>query len=616
MQISAHDLSTFLNSTNALYGEDPNVKSLRQFAHLLQQHKPTNLKYVLPFVFNLKGAPYTLHNHFPFEPMFDLRQPQAQVWRTARQVSKSTSIASRGVLLCNAVPDFTILYLAPLFEMTRRLSNNVVRPFVERSPIKRLWTGINTENNVLQRSFRNFSKMIFSFAYLDVERVRGISADCLFIDEVQDFDPVFIPIVKETMSASKWGLTQYTGTPKTLENTIEGLWQRSSKAEWCIRCEACNHWNIPALSHDLDNMIGENWEEASEEKPAVVCAKCKRSVNPRTGRWVHAEPALRWDFAGYHVPQIIMPMHYADAKKWKILLGKRAGSGNISPHVFYNEVLGESYDVGAKLVTVTDLRNAAVLHKNDLETAKTTIGNYTHRVLSVDWGGGGEDWISFTTVAVLGLSPDGVIDVIYGWRSLRPHDSIYEATEILKLLAAFKCSHLVHDYSGAGNQRHSFIILSGFPEDRIVPISYVRPGVQGLMKFVPATPEHPVNHWRLVKAQSLEMICNLIKLKQIRFFAYDHNGEDDAGLLHDFLTLVAEKSEARFGSDNYTIIRDATSKNPDDFAQAVNMGACALYYMSQRWPNMAQLAQLRVEQAALTAGNELANAWDDLSQQF
>src|SRR5690606_11353452 len=86
-----------------------------------------------------------------------------------------------------------------------------------------------------------------------------------------------------------------------------------------------------------------------------------RPIFPRQGHWLHRYPQRRWTFAGYHVPQIIMPLHYARRDKWAELLAKREGWGNTSRNVFYNEVLGESVDTGQKLVSETELRAASVL---------------------------------------------------------------------------------------------------------------------------------------------------------------------------------------------------------------------------------------------------------------
>jgi hypothetical protein len=72
-------------------------------------------------------------------------------------------------------------------------------------------------------------------------------------------------------------------------------------------------------------------------------------------------------------------------------------------------------------------------------------------------------------------------------------------------------------------------------------------------------------------------------MKRIRFFKYDYKSTDDPGLIHDFLALTEQKTETRVGSDMYTITRNPHLS--DDFAQAVNIGACGLWYTTNSWPN-------------------------------
>jgi hypothetical protein len=652
----------------------------------------------------------------------------------------STSLAAQGVLFSNCIPYFSTLFLTPLFEMIRRFSQNYVAPFIETSPVGKLFTDEKTINNVLQRSFKNRSQMIFSFAYLDAERTRGISADknCLIagtqveladgsfisiekvkpgmtvmsankqgnaaldevvsvicqgvkpvfevkfsngsavcctederfrtvfgdwiylsdiikskmlddfdllirgnekcitakivsiyqlddqpvwdintakehaffannvlvhncIDEIQDMDISFLPIIHETISASRsWGIIQYAGTPKTLDNTIERLWIDSSMAEWLIKCPhgGCGHWNIPALEHDLLKMIGPVHKEISETCPGVICSKCAKPINPRppyqggTGRWVHRHPSKRWKYAGYHVPQLIMPMHYASVEKWQILVDKMNGKGNTPIHVFYNEVCGESWDSGSKLVTVTDLKRAACLPwENKLDEAQNNIEGYLYRFVSVDWGGGGVSngksdlaLQSYTSIAVCGLCPDGRVDIIYGFRSMHPHDHIREAKLILGIMSAFKCSHVVHDYTGAGTVRETVLVQAGLPIRNILPVAYTGPAKGGLILFKPAIPKHPRAHYAMDRNRALNYCCQFIKSGVIRFFRYDYKGSDDVGLLHDFLNLIEDKSESGSGRDTYKILRDPSG--PDDFAQAVTMGTLMLFQMRGQFPDL------------------------------
>ena len=369
-----------------------NVKKILKLQKALRESGTPTLKPLLPLLFSLKGKPYSLDNYFPFEPFFRTRIPRATLLKTGRQVSKSTSLAAQGISTAISMPYFSTLYVTPLYEMIRRFSHNYVREFIESSPSKELLVSEDLAQNVLQRQFNNGSNMYFSYAFLDAERTRGIPADKNAIDEVQDIQYDFLQIIHETLSGSPYAVKAYSGTPKTLDNTMEKLWQDSSQAEWIIKCHhsGCNYWNVPSLSHDLLKMLGPWHEEISEKIPGVVCAKCRKHLNPRSGRWVHAYPERRWSFSGYHIPQIILPMHYANPEKWDILIGKSQGRANTTFTTFLNEVCGESYDEGSKLLSETDLKAAAVLPwPNDWRKAADQIGGYVRRVLAVDWGGGG-----------------------------------------------------------------------------------------------------------------------------------------------------------------------------------------------------------------------------------
>lgn len=606
-------------------GDDQITKRLKTASHVLTKSGYLTLKPLLPLLLEIRGKPYHLHDHFPFAPFFRTRMPRRTLLKTGRQVSKSTSLAAQGVLFSNCIPYFSTLYITPLFEMIRRFSQNYVRPFIETSPVVDLFMGATTINSVLQRSFKNRSQMLFSFAYQDAERTRGISADKNVIDEVQDMDISFLPVIHETISASQeWGLIQYAGTPKTMDNTIQVLWQDSSMAEWMVKCPHCSHWNIPSLEYDLVAMIGPHHADISEKCPGVVCAKCRKPVNPRptyqggTGRWVHRVKDRRWTSAGYHVPQIIMPMHYADPEKWEILVGKQQGKGNTPINVFMNEVCGESYDSGSKLVTVTDLRKAACLPwKRDVDEAKAHLNEYSYKIVSVDWGGGGVkggksvmEYQSYTAIAVLGMSPEGKIDVLYGYRSLHPHDHVREARMILGVMNHFQCSHLVHDYTGAGSIRETVMNHAGLPLTNIIPIAYTGPAKGNVLQFKPATALHPREHFNMEKARSLSYTCQFIKSGVIRFFAYDYVSSGEPGLLHDFLYLIEDKSETGFGRDRYQILRDPAG--PDDFAQAVNMGTMMICHMTGQWPNLADYENVAMGDEVKEAVQPITvNDWED-----
>ena len=572
--------------------------ALQEAVEVLSQTRLVNLKPILPVLLNLKGQPYTLYDHYVFEPFFATHCPRNIMAKSARQVAKTTSIASQGVIQSACLEYFNKLYITPLYEQIRRLSGNYVRGFIDQSPVRSLFVDGSCYSNVLQRSFLSQSTMFFSFAFLDADRVRGLATDAIAFDEVQDFDPSLFPIIRETMSGSRMGgFQQFTGTPKTLDGPLEKRWLESSQAEWCIRCAACGYWNIPAMAHDLEKMMGPLVvrREISEDMPGCVCAKCGRPVYPRSGRWVHANKELRYLFPGYHIPQLIMPMHFADKETWNTLQGKRQGFGNTPVNVFWNECCGESYDTGAKLITITDLKRAAKLPPNgQIAQVKKTLDDYIHRVLAVDWGGGGQEEISFTAVALCCMMPDGRIHVPYGWRSLTPHDHVLEAERIIKLMLAFNCSHVVHDFGGAGVVRETLMATAGLAHERALPIAYIRASSGPIMRHVPLNQRTGLRaHFRVDKNRSLRQLALLIQLQQVQFFQYDYRGGDQPGLLHDFLSLVEDKIGSKTSTELATVIRNERA-GPDDFAQAVNIGTCALFYRAQKWPNLAEIARLSV----------------------
>lgn len=525
----------------------------------------------------------------------------------------STVLAILKILLSVAIPYFDSLFVTPLFEQVRRFSTNYIKPFIEESPMRNLWSTPSLSSNVLQRSFPNHSRMIFSFAFNDANRVRGISATgSLELDELQGFDPSLLGIIREVLSAARrWGLERRAGTPLGPDNVLTLSWLGSSMAEWEINCPSCNYDNIPALSHDLVNMIGSEYKNASESKPGTICAKCRYPINPRTGRWVHGQPHLRFDNPGYHVPQILMPLHYAEPRKWKALVGKMNGAANTPLYMFYNEVCGEAFDSGSRLITVADLKRAACLGQpNSHKEALKHLDSYSLRILAVDWGGAGQDNTSFTSYAVLGWEPSGKIDVIWGHRSLMTTEHVEEAKLALNIMRTFRCSHLAHDYSGAGSLRETLITQSGVPYECIIPIAYVRAASGNIFQFKEATVRHPRNYYQMDKTRALLLTCQQIKNGHLRFFDYDFKGPDDPGLLHDFLALVENKVDSRLGGKTvYTI--DRNPRMPDDFAQAVAMGCCGLWHIQQEWPNLAVQENVYItpEMQQLVSPNE--PTWED-----
>jgi hypothetical protein len=297
--------------------------------------------------------------------------------------------------------------------------------------------------------------------------------------------------------------------------------------------------------------------------------------------------------------------------KWAELLAKRE---IVAPNVFYNEVLGESVDVGQKLVTETELRAACTLpwknnEREPSEKMMRLLKHYRMRVMAIDWGGGGEKEVSFTALAMLGFTPDGRIEVLWGKRLKTPNDHMREAREVLHWCKKFGVEIITHDYSGAGSLRETVLVQCGFPVERIMAIDIKRAASGNLMRYVPSTPLHQRAHYLIDKARSFLYTCQAIKLKICTFFECDHVNMDNPGLVFDFLALVEEKTASRYAGDLYTITRNITLS--DDFAQAVNLGCMALWHTHNAWPDFASIANIaRITPGQLEAAGHSGYGWE------
>jgi len=526
----------------------------------------------------LKGKKYVPYQQF--HPMFEEHQALTTVWKTGRQVSKTTTSCIQTIMQCVTTNNFVTLYVTPRETQSANTSILFLRPILHESPIVNICP--LTLDQIMKYQFQNNSAIVLSYAYLDPERTRGIPSDKVHIDEAQDISEAFLPVIESSASASEHRFILYTGTPKTHQNTLQAVWNKSSRAEWCIKCRACNHWNIPSLEHDILDMIAPiGNREISYGCPGTVCAKCGKTIYPQEGLWVHAYPERRWVNAGYHVPQIIIERHFSDPINWAIICGYKQGLGQVTHDDFLREVLGEPADMCSRLLSLTDLLKQARLGSRfNEEGILQTLDYYRIRALGIDWGGGGKKG-NFTTIALVCLAPDGKVHVPWATELPNPHDHIGEGNIITGLAEKFRVHIVAHDCSGAGSLRETILLQSGFPPEKLMPCRYVRLHEDVALRYIPAAPHNPKPLWDIDSTRVMLMVSGAIKLGMIEFFDDDYRDESNPGLLRHFLALVDEVSTD--GSFKRFRIVCEEGLN-DEFAQATMLGCLAIWNSTGTWP--------------------------------
>lgn len=486
----------------------------------------------------------------------------------------STTKAYQGVIHSIAIPNFNTVYITPFQEQIRKFSTNYVKPAIDSCLLRgyireKYYRG---QDSVMQRSMpHNGSNMFFSFASNNVERIRGIAADKISVDETQGIDRQFLFVIGETMSASEYRIVEFAGTPLSKANPMQLLWDQSSQGEWAIPCKACNKTNLMWEEAELLKCIGLN---------GLICAFCGKPINTEEGYWRHERDERRNSFVGRHAPQCIFPMHCRNGERWGEYLHKR----EVDHPKWMMECNGESQDVGTKLATVSDLKNASVLPwKNSWEQFinSTKTKGYALKILAADWSGGGSDEISLTALAGIGIHANLRAEV--GWMKHYPHSTVW-MDDARRVLTAFKqggFDYLAHDFAGAGAGREQLLIAAGFPVDKIIPITYVHaPGQKALMTYNAPEANNVRSSYSLDKARSVVLICELIRQLWITFPQWESSREH----LEDFLALVEETTKSPRGSDIYLI--NKSPGVPDDMAHAITMGMCAAFYRMQRWPDL------------------------------
>lgn len=331
---------------------------------------------------------------------------------TGRQVEKSTLLANNLSIMCVLIPYFRCLYVSPSHVQTRTFSNDKLKPVLERSPlIARYLQDSKVSTQVFEKGFTNGAFIFLRSAFFSADRARGISADLLCIDEIQDMIMGNIPVIAQCLSHSKHQYQVFAGTPKSFDNTIQHVWETTSQNEWMVKCTGCNKWNYL----DLRN-IG---------KFGPICKKCGKDLDVTKGQWQKAVPDCMWE--GYRIPQLMVPwIAEKNSDAWKSLVHQME---TYPESQFYNEVLGMSFDNAAKPITRADILqncsddNKFIRDPYKMSAAEKTMVKKMTLFAGVDWGEGndgtGTDIMgkiktaSYTVVTIGGYVGGGRYKVIY-----------------------------------------------------------------------------------------------------------------------------------------------------------------------------------------------------------
>ena len=464
----------------------------------------------------LDNAPYSLTERKPLVALYDIEETDTLLMM-GRQYGKSTFLASDSLVDAATMPFFNILYVSPRQDQTSEFSNSKLLPFIKFSPVFRdLCMQGDVIKNVNKRTFSTGAGITLRHAYHTADAIRGISADKITIDEIQDIIMGNVPVIEECLSGSKYQWRTYAGTPKTLNNTLSQLWQRSTQNEWVLKCPHCNLWNILMMEN-----IGPN---------GIICKKCKKDIpKDAQGQWISKKAIGNGVYlSGFRVPQIISP-----TVKWSRIIEKLT---TYPIAKFQNEVMALPCDNSANPITESELKEVCdSTRRSDLTRSRSVEG--LHLFLGVDWGHGDVSLKAMRGGAATGYTvlTLGCYDWAGKFRLLgmkkftgMESDPTHQVTFINQLINRLGITAAGVDWGGGFMHNAQLKQMSG--ADRVIEWQ-ANDSLRVTARWIPEANRMLFNRTECMTDRFVE-----IKNKQVSFFSWEDFKEFSA----DFLTICVD----------------------------------------------------------------------------
>ncbi len=442
----------------------------------------------------------------------------------------STSLANKMLAQVGMRPYYSNLFVSPAAMQTKVFSTSRLDDIITISPMLKGLTHRSLIQNLLEKEFINGSKIYLRYAFLSADRIRGLSVNSLFVDEIQDIAQDLLPVIAETTSHHKDSRFCYSGTPKSLSNTIEFYWSKqSTQSEWVIPCEHHGLPNDPSTWYWV-SQLGIN----NIGKTGLICDKCGHPLNPEHPLADWAQMRSGAQFEGFRICRLMVPWFFKDPKKWKEIIHARE---TYPVAQFYNEVLAISYDSGESPLTKAELIGVCDSARHNIEAEAIRLGQDYELYAGLDWSGGGTEGAAFTVLTIGGyVRDDNRFQIVFMKRyEGREAESDNMIADVIRILRACRIKYIGADFGGGffPNKQLSNVFGPG----KVFPIAYQ--GKQNA-KLVYKKALHRIHAFRsLVMAD----IFQAIKAGKLAFFNWEQFGTPFAD---DMLSIRAEYNEKMF----------------------------------------------------------------------
>lgn len=395
------------------------------------------------------------------------------------------------------------IFSLPSDEMYKRVSQTRVGPLVSSERVFNLGEGKPVRSMSLYQINQSFGY----FTGAKESDATSIDADILFTDEVDLADQEMLALFASRLQGSDYRIRQGFSTPTYEGFGIDASFRASDQHEYVIRCEACNHYNIPEFNPDyitipgLSADINDLSEIDAEMAPRldlgnahVRCIKCGRRLdmhNPALRQWV---PRFSGRLGrGYRVTPFCTPRLTIKYIVEQLLQYRQRGA----LRRWYNTVLGMPFNDSNARLSELDIR--AVMSSS----RKPDIGPSEPIFIGIDVG---------ITCHVVLLHMGGKHPVVFDFRQVLADNLLDEVQQLLG----------TYNIVGGCMDRNPYTPLANdvreLSQGRIMPVEYAHGGAAAVQLVKDEL--DALSHIRGNRTTMIDAVAQAIRKRRIDLAGY------------------------------------------------------------------------------------------------
>ena len=376
------------------------------------------------------------------------------VIKKGRQVGATVMAGALDLFFTNSglfdKPNIRVVHLFPALGQVKKFSQDKLETLIRTAKNdfvnKNKLISSNSVDNLTMKQFNTGTLWIDSLG-TDGDRIRGMTADIVFFDEVQDMFGHAIGNATKILTAAKYGpvgqgVQVFFGTPKQKGSYFSTIWDMSDQRYYHFGCINCNETYPFYLPGD------DRWKSIWLHDNIIQCPLCgtkqKKVEAIERGKWVGSKNSDDCEFVGFHINQLYIP-YFTRENIDKLMPENNPAQ---TERIWKNEVIGEFYSGAGSPLTKAEIYDKC--RDPDRYFAKKISPKDKVVYLGVDWGGKEDDpnsrgGQSYSCVVVLSAYADGTLRIEHAHK-LRKNNFSFKKDTIKEMYRRFGVSRGVSDW--------------------------------------------------------------------------------------------------------------------------------------------------------------------------